>query len=139
MRNFGLFIVGILILLIILNLTNAKADLAAGRKAMAQAQGRALIIEANSQARLNDATARATTLSAALPMMILASLSFLGLATIALVAFLATARPSSPQPPVTIIEKQIYFLPAGTPRREVWQLLASNQPRVLEIPVNNDR
>lgn len=93
----------------------------AAERELAEGRARAMVIEAQGQARLDTATAAAVTSVAMLPWGVLAVLGLLGLATIALVALLVIHRPAP-----HLIERQIIYLPSpGTPRRIAWQSVAA--------------
>lgn len=104
------------------NLAQSQADLA-----YQQGQARAMVIEAQGQARLDSAQAFAITSGAAFPWLIVFCVS--ALATVAVV-FLLRQPPAQLSPPLRIVERQIIFLPPAD-RRQMWQTVENNI-RLLE-------
>lgn len=104
------------------SLTRSRAELEYQRAA-----GRAVVIEAQGQARLDSAQAAAITSAAMLPWLIVFVLSIL--ATVAIVYLLrqpaSAGRPAPPVPPV-IVERQVIFLPppGEYSRRELLQVIS---------------
>lgn len=91
----------------------------------AQAQAQATIIRAESDARFRDAQTSTLMMAAMIPIVLIVTSGIVGsILALALVLWVRKRQPQPQQPP--ILERQIiYVLPAGTPRRELWQTLAS--------------
>jgi hypothetical protein len=108
---------------------NAEANLA-----YARGRARAVVIEAQGQARLDSAQASAVTLTAALPWGVLGVLGLLGLSLSALaMAMVVMSFLKSMQPP-PVIERQVIMLPPPGPRRQTWQTLTQVPDDYLVIP-----
>jgi len=93
------------------NLTRSSAELA-----YQQAAGRALIIEAQGQSRLDSAQALAVVSGATLPWLIVLCVSG---AVLVSVAIILRSPIGAPAQPAQIVERQIIFLPADYSRREL--------------------
>lgn len=99
----------------------------------AEAQAQATIIKAESDARFRDTQSSALMMAAMIPMALIVAGGIVGsIAALALVVFVWKRQPAQ----APMIERQIiYVLPAGQPRRELWQTLSDT--RQIE-PVRRD-
>lgn len=91
----------------------------------AQAQAQATIIRTESDARFRDAQTSTLMMAAMIPMTLIIVGGIIGsILALALVIWAWKRQPA--QPPM--LERQIiYVLPAGTPRRELWQKLSDTR------------
>lgn len=106
----------------------------------AQAQAQAVIIRAESDARFKDAQASGLMMAAMIPMILIIVGGIVGsILAIAVVIWVWKKQPA--QPPM--LERQIiYVLPAGQPRRELWQMLSDTrqiQPIILSNENENPK
>lgn len=109
--------------------TRARAELVYER-----GQAEATIMRAQGQARLDAAQAGAITMSAALPWGVLGTLGLLGLALSALAMAIVVMSFNKAMQPPPIVERQIILLPGpDTARRDVWRLMAGEQPKPLYL------
>ena len=106
----------------------------AANKAYAKGQARAMVIEAQAQARLDSAQANAINQAANLPYLILALITVFGSAILVLAVVILRQQQTSIPTRIEreiLIETRIIFLPAGQNRRQMWQTLSDNQQKLL--------
>lgn len=128
-----IFLVAILglVALIIFGLDNYNQS--AASKAYARGQARAMILEAQGQARLDAAQANAVNMSAALPYVIIGVVAVFG----GVILILAVVILNQQQQHIERIEtKYVMMLPAGISRRETYQLLSGNAESIRIISAN---
>ena len=106
----------------------------------AQAQAQAVIIRAESDARFKDAQASGLMMAAMIPMILIIVGGIVG-SILAIAVVIWVWKKQSAQPPM--LERQIiYVLPAGQPRRELWQMLSDTrqiQPIILSNENENPK
>ncbi len=115
----GLLFAGVLAVLLVYgldNLAQSQADLA-----YQQGQARAMVIEAQGQARLDSAQATAITSAAMLPWVVLFCVSVVA---IVCVVFLLRQPPAGAVGPRLIERQTVLLLQPGQSRRVLWQTLA---------------
>ena len=101
------------------SLTRSRAELT-----YQQARARAMVIEAQGQARLDSAQAAALTTAAILPWLV-------GLGIIALVVTVTLTRSTRHPARIERIETRIVFLTAPQSRRQIWQLVSGEHQHPL--------
>jgi len=127
------YIIAILIAAILLIFGLAWFNESQASRIQAQAQAQATIIRAESDARFKDAQTSTLMMAAMIPMALVIVGGIVGsILALALVVWVWKRQPARPP----LLERQIiYVLPAGTPRRELWQTLSDT--RQLQ-PVRRD-
>jgi preprotein translocase subunit SecG len=109
------YILAVLISIVILVFGLMWLNESQAAKIQAQAQAQATIIRAESDARFRDAQSTALMMAAVLPVVFVLVIGIVAVVLIFRVKGQQEAR---------LIERQvIYILPAGQPRRELWQAL----------------
>lgn len=117
-----------MIALIVLLLSSYNES--AANKYYAQGQARAMIIEAQAQARLDSAQASAVNSAVMLPYVVLGVAIVFGSAGLVLAVVILRQQPGG----VTRIER-IILLPSGQSHHQMWQILSDNieHPAMIEV------
>lgn len=132
MRQFSLWSVVVLlgmIALIVFGMSSYNES--AANKYYAQGQARSMIIEAQSQARLDSAQANAVNLATMLPYVVLGVVVVFGSAGLVLAVVILRQQPGG----VTRIERieRVILLSPGQSRHQMWQTLSDSVERPVMI------